>query len=301
MRDDETPTDDQIARALAQDAGVPARHAWDTAGEWQRLRARIAADVPSSAHAAPPVRATSRTPRRWLAAAAIVAAAAGTLTMVHRADAPRALTVSTARGERRSVQLDDGSGVVLGPSSSLRFTASRGARHAELRGVAQFRVTHDGSRPFQVRVADASVTDLGTVFTVRAFPDDSAVVVGVTEGRVSLRVGRDSLALSAGESGRATALAVRRIEQPASELDGWATGRLAFHDATIADVARDLSRWFDAEVRVDDRLASKRVSGSYASPELPAVLAAIARAARARVDHADGAFVLRPDSSPGAR
>jgi transmembrane sensor len=127
------------------------------------------------------------------------------------------------------------------------------------------------------------------------------VTVGVTEGRVSLRVQDDSLALTAGQSGRASATGVASAELPASQLAEWATGRLSFHDAPVADVARELSRWFDADVRVDERLSSRRVSGSYASPSLSAVLAAMARASGARVVREGEAWVLRPDTAARSR
>jgi len=299
--DDETPTDEQLGRALANSAASPPRREWDTEGEWRRLRARIAADDVADGHGVRRAHAGRAPRRRLLVAAAIVVATVGGYVTARHATAPSVLTMSTTPGERRSLQLDDGTRVMLGPASSVRVTLSPHARRVELTGLAQFRVMHDDARPFVVRAREAETTDLGTVFTVRAFPDDEAVMVGVTEGRVSLRARGDSLALTAGESGRADAAGVDRTQLPASLLDEWTAGRLTFRDATVAEAARDLSRWFGADVRVDDRLVSRRISGSYSSPELGSVLAAMARTAGARVDRAGGAYVLRPDGSGGAR
>ena len=301
MKDDETPTDEQLERALASGDAPPRRREWNTEGEWRRLRARIAADdeagtVDVRRHEAPPAPW-----KRWLTAAAIIVAAAGGVWTARHATAPSALTVSTGRGERRSLRLDDGTQVTVGPSSSVRVTLSRRARRVELSGLAQFSVTHDASRPFVVRAGESETTDIGTVFTIRAFPEDSSITVGVTEGRVSLRVHDVSLALAAGQSARAGASGVVRVELPASQLAEWATGRLSFHDAPIGDVARELSRWFDADVRVDEQLASRRVSGSYANPSLSAVLAAMGRATGARVDRDGVAWVLRADTTARRR
>ena len=301
MDDGETPTDELLARALAKSAASPPRREWDTEGQWRRLRARIAADEAMDGRVVRRPDAGNASRRRWLVAAAVAVVAIGGFVTARHAAAPSVLTVSTTTGQRRSLQLDDGTRVTLGPASSLRVTLSRRARRVELTGLAQFRVTHDGTRPFVVRARETETSDLGTVFTVRAFPDDEAVLVGVTEGRVSLHARGDSLALTAGQSGRADTAGVHRTPLSASSLDGWAVGRLTFRDAPIAEVARDLSRWFGADVRVDERLTSRRVSGSYSSPELGSVLAAMARAAGARVDHAGGAYVLRPDRSGGAR
>ncbi|HKH93237.1 MAG TPA: FecR domain-containing protein [Gemmatimonadaceae bacterium] len=301
MQDDEIPTDEQLERALASSDAPPTRREWNTEAEWRRLRARIAADDQASTDDVPRHRLRLAPWRRWLTAAAVVVAAGGGVWTARRVAAPSALTVSTGRGERRSIQLDDGTRVTIGPSSSVRVTLSRRARRAELSGLAQFSVTHDGSRPFVVRAGETEATDLGTVFTIRAFPDDSTVTVGVTEGRVSLRARDDSLALAAGQSGRAGPSGVARVELPASRLAEWAAGRLSFHDAPIGEVALELSRWFDVDVRVDRRLASRRVSGSYANPSLSGLLATMARATGARVDRDGDAFVLRPDTTAGAR
>jgi transmembrane sensor len=301
MDDEQTPTDEQLSRALARSAASPPRRDWDTAGEWRRLRARIAADDAAGTHDTRRAHARYAPPRRWLAAAGLVVVAIGGVVTARRVAAPSVLTVATVAGQRRSLRLDDGTRVMVGPSSSLRVTLSRRERRVELTGLAQFRVAHDGARRFVVRAGEAETTDLGTVFTVRAFPDDDAVMVGVTEGHVSLRARGDSLVLAAGQSGRADSAGVRRTPLAASTLDAWATGQLVFRDATVAAVARDLARWFGADVRIDERLASRRVSGSYANPELGSVVAAMARAAGARVDRVGGAYVLRVDSSRGAR
>jgi transmembrane sensor len=303
MRDDETPTDEQLERALAKGDAAPMRREWNTAAELHRLRTRLAANDAATADVAPRDRPIGTPWKRWLSAgavAAVVVAIAGGMWKAREGSAST-LAVSTGRGARRALQLEDGTRLTLGPSSSVRVTLSRRARRVELSGIALFHVAHDASAPFVVRAGHAEATDLGTAFTVRAFPEDSLVTVGVTEGTVSLRVRNDSVALAAGQSGRASASGVARSELPASRLADWASGRLSFHDAPVAEVARELSRWFDADVRVDARLASRRVSGSYAAPSLSAVLAAMARATSARVERDGDAFVLRPDTGEGAR
>jgi transmembrane sensor len=210
--------------------------------------------------------------------------------------------VATTRGQRLAVRLDDGTRVALGPASTLRYAIGSTARRVELSGLAQFRVTHDPARPFTVRAANAVATDLGTTFTVRAFAEESSVVVAVTEGRVSLQARAASLSLAAGQVGIAGRGGVVRSDLAAARLSEWTEGRLSFTDATLGDVARELSRWFDADVRVDDaRLAARRVSADYANPTLSVALTAIARATGARVDRMSGTFVLRPASTSGAR
>src|SRR5262249_46967758 len=62
----------------------------------------------------------------------------------------------------------------------------------------------------------------------------------------------------------------------------WATGRLVFHATPLDEVARDLSRWYDLDVRITDTtLAERLFSGSYTTESPDAVLALITAATHA--------------------
>src|SRR5690606_32688824 len=110
----------------------------------------------------------------WLQAAAVLLVLAAGFLLFGRlggggAPVAAAQRHTTGVGEVASVALPDGSRVLLGPASELVVAGGYGAadRGVELRGEAYFEVDHDEARPFRVRVGDALVTDLGTVFTIR--------------------------------------------------------------------------------------------------------------------------------------
>ena len=91
---------------------------------------------------------------------------------------------------RESIQSDwKRARVTLNAGSRLRWRADYGARTREvqLEGEGYFEVRHDGARPFRVHAPGAVAEDLGTRFTVRAYPEGSGVEVAVAEGRVALR------------------------------------------------------------------------------------------------------------------
>src|SRR5690349_5983425 len=91
---------------------------------------------------------------------------------------PAAREFATGRGQRATIRLVDGSRVELGYASTLRVRQiDGGRRELFLEGEAVFDVVHDESRPFIVHAANATTEDLGTVFSVRAYPGDSAVRV----------------------------------------------------------------------------------------------------------------------------
>jgi len=295
MRDDEELNDDLIRRALASDTPAGgSRRAWDTESRWRELRDRLAAEQREEpiAHRRP--NWTGRQTLRWLATAAALVLAVGGTWYARASSAPRYQTATTTRGQRASLKLADGTQVILGPASTLRYDVTSRARHVELTGLAQFRVVHDASRPFVVRAGRAEATDVGTVFTVRAFADEDAVVLAVSEGEIVLRAGAGRLALTAGQVGRVDSTSVQRLAGAPSDYAQWVGGQLAFQSATLSDVARELSRWFAADVRVDARVADRRVSATYADPTLDGVLSAITRATGSRVERTSAGYLLLP-------
>lgn len=162
------------------------RRPWQTDREWARLSARIAAVDTSPAP----------TPFSWrpivsIAAGIATVAASAVYAVRHRANTvAHPQIVSTTAGQRIVVRLGDSSTITLGPSTTARITTSQAARVVDLDGMADFRVTHDSTRPFIVRAKDTQTTDLGTEFTVRAYASDSSVNVAVTSASCRSRPAR---------------------------------------------------------------------------------------------------------------
>lgn len=200
----------------------------------------------------------------------------------------------TAPGQRAEVLLRDGTRVRLAPASQLRVATDYGTgrRDVYLDGEAYFDVTHDARRPFTVFTANASAQDLGTQFSVRSYPGDGAVEVVVREGSVALSgVGP----LEAGDVGRLTAKGrtdVRRGVDADSAL-GWLDGRLVFHDAPLADVLRDVGRWYDVDVSAEPALATLPFTGTLAGGSAAAAVELVAATLGLRVEHDGPRHVLQ--------
>jgi transmembrane sensor len=295
MRDDEEPLNDDLLRqALAPDVPAGSRRAWNTEAAWRELRDRIAAEQSEEATVHRGRTWRGRQTLRWLATAAALVLAVGGVWYSRVSSGPRYRTATTTSGQRASLKLADGTQVILGPASTLRYDVSSRARRVELSGLAQFKVVHDASRPFIVRAGRAEATDVGTEFTVRAFPDEGAVVLAVTEGEIALRDGATRLSLAAGQIGRVDSAGVQRLAGAPSDYAQWVAGGLMFQNAPLSDVARELSRWFAADVRVDARVANRRVSATYADPTLDGVLSAITRATGSRAERTSAGYRLLP-------
>jgi transmembrane sensor len=221
-----------------------------------------------------------------------------------------ARSYTTPVGTRDSVQLADGSRVVLAPGSRLETGAGfgKGSRDVTLDGAAYFDVRHDASAPFTVHAGGAIVRDVGTSFSVRAdAAADSGssssrgrVVVAVTSGIVTLR---SSTAPS--DTGVRLVASDRAVVQPDGRVDvqkggamegdtAWRQGRLVYRGAPLDEVRVDLRRWYGLELRVaDSTIAQRRLTATFDGDSPARVLEVIGLALGAVVERSGDTVVLR--------
>jgi transmembrane sensor len=247
-------------------------------------------------------------------AAAVAIVAGGAWALRHRSvalpePAVASSEVSTARGQRASLRLPDGTHVMLGPASTIDYavTADHGPRAVSLKGDAYFEVTHVPDRPFTVETKHGVVRDLGTRFLVHAYPADSAVDVVVAEGKVSLAAPlatmaqhprADSLVLAPGDLGRVTRDGRITTERGVAveRYLAWTEGRLEFRDTPMRDVVVQLGRWYDLEARLaDSALGRRRLTASFKDESAPEVLRLIAASLGLRIEQQGNVVIIRGD------
>src|SRR5262245_50852946 len=195
----------QIAAERAPESG--ADPAWGRAVKALEARAR-------------PVR---RPRAAALAAAAVFIALIGGALLLRRA--PEWKEYTTAAAQRAVVSLRDGTQLTLAPRSRVRYTADYGSAHRDvyLEGQAYFQVAKDERLLFRVHTAGSVTEDLGTAFVVKAYSDQVATEVVVSEGHVALRradttQGSRALVLGARDLGRLDASGVATVQRDVGEI-----------------------------------------------------------------------------------
>jgi len=225
-----------------------------------------------------------------LAAALILAVLGGTalgvLVFRWRPSAPaEAMGVArTSPGQRAMFRLPDGTPVVLGVASVLRYPREfrEGSREVSLEGEAYFEVVHDERQPFVVRAGDLVAKDLGTEFTVRAYPEDAGARVVVREGRVAIRAaaratGGPERVVAPGQLGRLGGGGEPTVE-PADTAAwfAWTEGRLVFANTPLREAVRQIERWRDVEIRLSSPDIGKRqFTTSFGDESTSAILQVI--------------------------
>ncbi|MGH9888935.1 MAG: FecR family protein [bacterium] len=273
----------------------------DVDAAWSSVAKRVGIGSPSSRHARPFPMRRAATRRAWpiaIAAGVLLVASLSVLRFA-RSNAPVAELV-TGSGQRITKTLDDGSTVILNAESRLRYSPDRNGRQVYLEGEAMFRVAHDSRRPFRVHAGGAVVSDIGTQFGVRAYPEVARVDVAVTEGSVSLhREGApgDSLVLRAGSVGHVSAeglLSIDPSERPA-QMTAWLDGTLVFTGSPLAEVAAQLRRKYGVPVLVaDTSLNARRVTATVHHETLTQALDAITLALGIGYERRGDTIVVTP-------
>lgn len=193
----------------------------------------------------------------------------------------------TLVGEQETIDLPDGSNVVLNTDSRLSVAFTGDARTLRLEaGEAYFDVAHDADRPFTVHTEQGDVVAVGTAFSVRV--RESGLDVLVTEGRVALSA-RGLSALGEGAAGpgegdrEPAAPPVMEITagQAATFGEGietisvvrgaalekaidWKDGELNFRGETLQEVIDDVSRYTDLRIEIGDAdLGQQKIVGRY--------------------------------------
>lgn len=232
----------------------------------------------------------------WLAAAVAASCAliaVGVMKWLPDTTSPATQQWVTAKGERRELQLADGSRVVLDADSQLRVDFADGHRDLLLqRGRAHFAVAHDSARPFRVQAGGIVSQALGTRFSVaRAQADQVAVVVDEGRVRVTERAAAEgdaagravarSLDLVRNQRVRYGALSGLQGPQPINaDLAGaWKEGSVIYQREPLASVVEDLNRYSRIPLRLEDSsMGSLLVTGRWESASVDTWVEGLAKA-----------------------
>ena len=217
----------------------------------------------------------------------------------------------TQRAEIREIELEDSSLVTLGAKSQLAAVFTEDSRKVVLfEGEAFFDVAKDPLRPFFVAADDTLIRVVGTKFSVKRTPDD--VHVAVLEGVVDV-MKTDDLAdtpdarLSPIETKRLTAgqkIVAAAASPTLPDADtvqqttpgAWRTGRLAYENASLAEIIADIDRYHDRPIRiVGDALGGVRFTTGFQVREIDTWLAALEETQPIDViDRGQGEILVRP-------
>lgn len=188
------------------------------------------------------------------------------------------------KGERKKIELLDGSILWLNSDSKLYVSIDFGKKNRKVRleGEAFFAVAKDTKLPFIVSYNDAEVKVLGTKFNIRAYPDESQTTTSLVEGSIELKVDNvddDIYQLKPGQKveishalkGENVVTLIDSEEQkerttsnsnsvPTEAL--WMENKLSFDQDPLYLVVSKLSKWYNVNIVLENKdLEHKKFNG----------------------------------------
>lgn len=204
-------------------------------------------------------------------------------------------------GQQRTVQLSDGSTILLNTDTEIVERYGTQVRRIDLlHGQAQFQVQGNKAWPFVVHAEHGTVTAVGTQFQVRIDGDTTGVIL--LKGKVDVATqapdaSPQTVSLLAGQqvafdrSGRIDA-----VKPADTELaKGWTQGKLFAHDWRLPDLLAEMNRYSATQLSIGDpSLRDLRVSGAFRTGDQENLILALQAGWQIRADRSkSGQVILR--------
>ena len=181
----------------------------------------------------------------------------------------------TRSGERRSLQLDDGTRLEMNVDTSLDIQFDGQQRLIQLyQGEILVQTAKDpAQRPFSVTTSDGNVRALGTQFSVRQWGDHTEV--GVEQAAVEVRPRRNDtqrLTLEAGQHVSFDRDAIGRPRPLPQGSTAWVQGMLSVDDWRLGDFITQLGRYRPGVLRCAPQVQNLSISGAFRIDDTDTVL-----------------------------
>lgn len=192
-------------------------------------------------------------------------------------------------GERRRVQLDDGSLVQLNSDSAIDSDFDAQRRLIILRrGEIIVNVGADEGapqpRPLWLQTRDGAIRALDTRFLVRERGDGT--LLAVQGGAVTVFPGNTvSDGIPAAGQLLFNAKGTREVKDNGLDLWSWSDGVISARNMRLGDFVGELARYRPGVLRCSDDISSLRISGTFQLADTDQVLALVAQSLRLRVDY----------------
>lgn len=213
------------------------------------------------------------------------------------------LTLHTSQGERKHIQLVDGTEVWLSPGSTLsypdRFQGNY--RSVNLTGEAFFDVKSDKEHPFIIHSDNVMTKVLGTAFNITAFPDEENITVTLLEGSVALEVGDSgkTIPLTPNQKGvysKAEQTLQTLPDPEAHKFLDRRKGIFQYEGALLSEISHDLIRQYGVQIFIDKQVADVRFRGRLDSnQEIEIFLDKLAMVTNTKWEQSGNQYIIKPN------
>lgn len=211
------------------------------------------------------------------------------------------ITIEAPLGAFLSTTMPDGTKVWLNAGSTLTYSQGFGidTRCLGLTGEGYFEVVKNTDKPFVVHTKEMNVQVVGTKFNVKNYAEDKEATVDLLEGSVFVvnkLCSRIQVMLEPHERFvlDKTNGEMKKFRWNTESANAWSRNELLFDEALLEDIAKQLSRSFDAQIVVADSLKSRRFYGDFkvVGNTVEEVLTTLSKTGQMRFRRENGTYVI---------
>lgn len=222
--------------------------------------------------------------------------------------------IKVAYGSKTTIELPDGSVVMLNSGSKLSYSASFGkeSRTVVLNGEGFFEVKKNTHIPFYVKTIGMTVKVTGTKFNVKAYPDEKLIETTLVSGSVEIFENKNerhpkrlailkpnqkaifqmgnvvtmelhgknpvvTQSMQKNDGNLIMPIIAVEVDIKADVLTCWKNNVLNFDNEKLSEISRKLERWYNVEIKIkDESLSNIRFSGKFDKESIQDVLSALA-------------------------
>lgn len=203
-----------------------------------------------------------------------------------------------SKGRRKKIILTDGTTIVINADSKIELAEGYGKnnRNVRLIGEAFFDVMHDKKMPFKVLTKNFKVTVLGTIFNLKAYPEEKFSEASLVKGLIKIEDNSHkggAITLKSGQKITYYSQAKAAIKNNKAELQqlpqleigqlttfkdeivetAWTQNNLIFNDLKFVDIKPLLERWYNVSIEFKDSdIEDYRFTATFAKENIIEVL-----------------------------
>jgi ferric-dicitrate binding protein FerR (iron transport regulator) len=204
-------------------------------------------------------------------------------------------SVKTAVGERKTINLQDGSVIIMNNDSEISYPGKfdEEKREVFLKGQAFFQVAEQGS-PFIVQTSVVNVHVLGTSFDVKSRMEQTKVIVKSGRVMVSSLLANENEKLKENEMVRIQkdGKIIKTTHVDADYLLGWMNDKFIFDKTPLIEIKRELERYYGISIVVDENIESMELTGEFSNQPAQEVIDLICLALNLRYQSKNNEFVI---------
>ena len=186
--------------------------------------------------------------------------------------------MSAPLGARIKFNLPDGSFGWLNSGSTIKYAMNfNQKREVQLSGQAFFDVNHQDENKFVVKTKYLDIEVKGTAFNIAAYTNEDQIDVTLERGSVLLKNDKfaTSIEMKPNELINYNLInqKVTRTTVTAQNYSAWKEGKLILRNASLSELAKQLSRWYNVEVKTNNvRDTDFRYRATFENENLEEVL-----------------------------